>query len=96
MPWLETDPVTERKRFIMEWLSGEFAVAELCRPHEISRKTGYKWIARYERERQSGSATADVRSSVPEKFAPGSSGSIPIRTFLANGRCTATSCVEDW
>ncbi len=38
MPWLETDPVTERKRFIMEWLSGELAVAELCcRRHEISR-----------------------------------------------------------
>ncbi len=54
MPWLETDPVTERKRFIMEWLSGEFAVAELCRRHEISRKTGYKWIARYEREGPEG------------------------------------------
>ena len=40
MPWLETDPVIERKRFIMEWLSGEFAVSELCRRHEISRKTG--------------------------------------------------------
>ena len=26
MPWLETDPVTERKRFIIEWLSGEFTV----------------------------------------------------------------------
>ena len=54
MPWLETDPVTERKRFIMEWLSGEFAVSELCRRHEISRKTGYKWIARYEREGPEG------------------------------------------
>jgi len=54
MPWLETDPVTERKRFIMEWLSGDFAVAELCRRHEISRKTGYKWIARYEREGPEG------------------------------------------
>ncbi len=54
MPWLETDPVTERKRFIMEWLSGELAVAELCRRHEISRKAGYKWIARYEREGPEG------------------------------------------
>ncbi len=54
MPWLETDPVTERKRFIIEWLSGEFTVAELCRRHEISRKTGYKWIARYEREGPEG------------------------------------------
>lgn len=54
MPWLETDPVTERKRFIMEWQSGELSVAELCRRHGISRKTGYKWIARYEREGPDG------------------------------------------
>ena len=54
MTWLETDPVTERKRFIMEWLAGEFSVTELCLRHEISRKTGYKWIARYEREGPEG------------------------------------------
>ena len=54
MSWLETDPVTERKRFIMEWLSGELPVTELCRRHEISRKSGYKWIARYEREGPQG------------------------------------------
>jgi len=42
------------QRFIMEWLSGEFGVAELCRRHEISRKTGYKWIARYERDGPEG------------------------------------------
>jgi len=46
MPWLETDPVTERKRFIMEWQSGELDVTELCRRHGIIRKTGYTWIAR--------------------------------------------------
>ena len=54
MPWLETDPVTERKRFMMEWLSGEFAMTELCQRHGISRKTGYKWVARYEREGPEG------------------------------------------
>ena len=42
------------QRFIMEWLSGEFGVAELCRRHEISRRTGYKWIARYERDGPEG------------------------------------------
>ena len=54
MPWLETDPVTERKRFILEWLSSGLSVAELCRRHDISRKTGYKWIARYEVEGPDG------------------------------------------
>ena len=54
MPWLETDPVNERKRFIMEWLSTELPIAELCRHHNISRKTGYKWIERYRTEGPDG------------------------------------------
>jgi putative transposase len=56
MPWLETDPVIERRRFILEWLGGDFTVAELCRRHDISRKTGYKWIERYEAEGPDGLA----------------------------------------
>ena len=47
MPWKETSPVTERKRFIDEYLTGEFTVTELCRRHGISRKTGHKWIRRF-------------------------------------------------
>ena len=41
MPRLETDPVTERKRLIIEWLSGDFTITELCERHDVSRKTGY-------------------------------------------------------
>lgn len=48
MPWLETDSVTERKKFIVEAEGGLFSHAELCRRHHISRKTGYKWLERYE------------------------------------------------
>ncbi len=47
MPWLETDPVTERKRFALEAECGLFSFSELCRRHGISRKTGYKWLERY-------------------------------------------------
>jgi putative transposase len=47
MPWLETDPMTERKRFILEAEGGLFSFSELCRRHHISRKTGYKWLDRY-------------------------------------------------
>lgn len=54
MPWLETEPVKERKKFILEWCSGDFGVAELCRRHGVSRKTGYKWIERYEAEGPEG------------------------------------------
>ena len=48
MPWLETDPVTERKRFVLEAQGGLFSHSELCARHDISRKTGYKWLVRYE------------------------------------------------
>jgi len=54
MPWLETDPVTERKRFIVEALGGVFSHAELCRRHNISRQKGYKWLERYEVEGPEG------------------------------------------
>ena len=48
MPWHETDPMKERQKFILEACGGLFSHAELCRRHGISRKTGYKWLARYE------------------------------------------------
>ena len=48
MPWLETDPMKERKRFILEAMGGLFSHAELCRRHGISRRTGYKWLDRYQ------------------------------------------------
>ena len=54
MPWLETDPVTERKKFIIEAQGGRFSHAELCRRHNISRQKGYKWIERYEVEGPEG------------------------------------------
>ena len=54
MPWLETDPVTERKRFVVEAQGGLFSHTELCRRHNISRRTGYKWLERYEAEGPDG------------------------------------------
>lgn len=40
----------ERGLFIADVLKEEASVAELCRRYEISRKTAYKWIGRYEAE----------------------------------------------
>ena len=44
----------ERLRFVGDYTRGEMDVAELCRRYEISRKTGYKWIARYEADGGAG------------------------------------------
>jgi len=61
MPWLETDPMTERERFILEAEGGLFSFAELCRRHGISRKTGYKWLERCELEGPDGLADRSHR-----------------------------------
>jgi transposase InsO family protein len=50
MPWKLTLPEDQRVQFIVEALYGESSLADLCRSFAISRKTGYKWLARYEQE----------------------------------------------
>lgn len=47
MPWKATCAMDERMRFIGEYLKREWSMAVLCRRYEISRKTGYKLLARY-------------------------------------------------
>jgi transposase InsO family protein len=37
-----------RLQFVLEWHSGFFTMTELCADYRISRKTGYKWVARYD------------------------------------------------
>src|SRR5260370_40546195 len=63
MPWKETCAVDERGLFVMAALRGEENIAELCRWYAISRKTGYKWIGRYEAEGRRG---LEDRSHAPQ------------------------------
>jgi len=46
MPWLETDVRDQRVQFVMMVRRGTATVTEVCRAFGISRKTGYKWLAR--------------------------------------------------
>jgi len=50
MPWEETCSMDERMQFVADYLKDQWPVAQLCRQYGISRKTGYKWIDRYEAE----------------------------------------------
>lgn len=47
MPWKTTSVAEQRWKFVREYLRGKSGVAELCRRWVISRKTAYKWIARF-------------------------------------------------
>lgn len=54
MPWLETSPMDERAQFITAFRDGCYTMTELCERYRISRKTGYKWVARVEAEGRAG------------------------------------------
>ena len=54
MPWLETDPMDQRLPFILDDQRGLYDRTELCARYGISRKTGYKWLARYEQDGRRG------------------------------------------
>jgi putative transposase len=48
MPWQERSPMDLRMQFVADWQTGCYTMTELCADYRISRKTGYKWITRYE------------------------------------------------
>ena len=50
MPWRELSPMEQRLEFVREFASGLFTMTELAAQYGISRRTGYKWCERYERE----------------------------------------------
>ena len=48
MPWKETDKMDQRMEFVQKAVrTANFR--RLCQDYGISAKTGYKWLARYER-----------------------------------------------
>lgn len=48
MPWQEVSTMSLRKEFIMLANQESANVSELCRRFEISRKTAYKWLSRFD------------------------------------------------
>lgn len=62
MPWLETNAVLERQRFVKDIESGHWTMSELCVRYGVSRITGYKWLDRF---RQSGVGGLQDQSRAP-------------------------------
>jgi transposase InsO family protein len=46
LPWSEYTVVNQREEFVRFALQPGANISELCRRFEVSRKTGYKWLAR--------------------------------------------------
>lgn len=56
MPWRESCAMDLRLKFVADRLRGEMTMTELCEAYGISRRVGYKWLGRYEREGPAGLA----------------------------------------
>ena len=54
MPWSEVSVVDQRRRFIEDVRLGVFTLRELCARYDVSRPTGYLWVARFEQEGRAG------------------------------------------
>jgi transposase InsO family protein len=65
MPWKVCSAMEERLRFIARLLDGD-SMTDVCREFGISRKTGYKLLARY---REEGAAALSDRSRRPVRYA---------------------------
>ena len=64
MPWMETEPMKERMRFVADAERELYSMSELCERYGISRRTGYKWLDRYE---ANGPAGLTERSRAPHR-----------------------------
>ena len=47
MPWTRTDPMLERSALVAAYKDGLYSVTELADRFGVSRKTAFKWLARY-------------------------------------------------
>ena len=54
MPWKETRVLDERVRFVVAGREGDLSMSALCAQFGVSRRTGYKWLARYDAEELDG------------------------------------------
>jgi len=54
MPWQGVTPVELRLEFNRAFATGRFSMTDLCEQYGISRKTGYKWVERFEAEGRGG------------------------------------------
>lgn len=59
-----------RERFIIDWGRADLSFSELCRRHGISRKTGYKWLSRYEEKGIAGLSNQSRRPHVSPYRSP--------------------------
>lgn len=87
MSWVVRSAMDERVCFVGSWLRGGECVSALCARYGVSRKTGYKWLARYKSE---GAAGLSDRSSAPL------SAALPMSCVLSDPILTLRRARPNW
>lgn len=50
MAWKDCFVLDQRLEFVLSCLDQQDSMSQLCRKHGISRRVGYKWLARYRQQ----------------------------------------------
>ena len=87
MPWTESDAMDQRLQFVTDALSDRFTMTELCERYGVSRRIGYKWLARFNEDGKRGLADRSRRPlTCPTQ----------IRPVLAGLLCEFRRLHPDW
>ena len=65
MPWKNVTQMDEKMRFVSLVQTDRFTISSLCEQFGISRKTGHKWLGRYQ---EGGMKALAERSHRPQRF----------------------------
>ena len=87
MPWTESDAMDQRLQFVTDALSDRFTMTELCARYGVSRRIGYKWLARFTEDGRRGLAD---RSRRPHTYPT------EVRRVLAELLCEFRRLRPDW
>lgn len=79
MGWKEVSAMETIMSFVLKVKAGVFSFSSLCRQHEISRETGYKWWRRF---REEGIAGIYKRSCRPH-FCPHQSSQVWVKRVVS-------------
>jgi putative transposase len=70
MPWQGRTPMDLRRGFIEDYLTDAWRMTELCAMYQVSRKTGYKMVARFEEAGWAGLADRSRRPRASPQAVP--------------------------